>query len=309
MLLLVASAVLPPQAAASALAGLSVTLRFDGSLRGRSGGAGAVLLHEGMVVWQAARYLERPATSAHAEYEGLLLGLRGAHTLQVGRVLAEGDCRLVLRQMDGTASARKLSRLHGAAMALAAALPQPLTLAHIPRAENGHADCLSRLAVDTQARLLSTAVLGTEADGRRGAAVDLLSEAAERRGDCRPARGALCTNGLCPPPAAPCVHMPCAHMRPVLLVRRGDRPCMYCPCIYAIRPSHIYVYEYTASGLRLPAPLYDEMLARCDAAADWPSFLCVFRLAQVHGVGGAVAQPRVRAAIGLPPRALAWGCL
>ena len=144
--------VLPPQAAASGLG--SVTLRFDGSLRGRSGGAGAVLLHEGTVVWQAARYLERPATSAHAEYEGLLLGLRGARALRVRQVTAEGDCRLVLRQMDGTASARKLSRLHGEAMALAAELPQPLALAHIPRADNGHADCLSRLAVDTQARLL-----------------------------------------------------------------------------------------------------------------------------------------------------------
>ena len=173
-------AVLPPQAAASGLG--SVTLRFDGSLRGRSGGAGAVLLHEGTVVWQAARYLERPATSAHAEYEGLLLGLRGARALRVRQVTAEGDCRLVLRQMDGTASARKLSRLHGEAMALAAELPQPLALAHIPRADNGHADCLSRLAVDTQARLLCAAVLGAEADGSRGQAISILDEAAGRRG-------------------------------------------------------------------------------------------------------------------------------
>ena len=99
--------VLGPQAAASGLG--AVTLRFDGSLRGRSGGAGAVLLHEGAVVWQAARYLERPATSAHAEYEGLLLGLRGARALRARQVTAEGDCRLVLRQMEGTASARKVS--------------------------------------------------------------------------------------------------------------------------------------------------------------------------------------------------------
>ena len=99
--------VLPPQAAASGLG--SVTLRFDGSLRGRSGGAGAVLLHEGTVVWQAARYLERPATSAHAEYEGLLLGLRGARALRVRQVTAEGDCRLVLRQMEGKAAWSKCS--------------------------------------------------------------------------------------------------------------------------------------------------------------------------------------------------------
>ena len=60
---------------------LAITLRFDGSLRGRSGGAGAVLLHEGSIIWQGVRYLEKPATSAHAEYEGLLLGLRSARAL------------------------------------------------------------------------------------------------------------------------------------------------------------------------------------------------------------------------------------
>ena len=103
--------VLGPQAAASGLG--AVTLRFDGSLRGRSGGAGAVLLHEGAVVWQAARYLERPATSAHAEYEGLLLGLRGARALRARQVTAEGDCRLVLRQMEGGVPAAELCREHG----------------------------------------------------------------------------------------------------------------------------------------------------------------------------------------------------
>ena len=41
---------------------LAITLRFDGSLRGRSGGAGAVLLHEGSIIWQGVRYLEKPAT-------------------------------------------------------------------------------------------------------------------------------------------------------------------------------------------------------------------------------------------------------
>ena len=131
---------------------LAITLRFDGSLRGRSGGAGAVLLHEGSIIWQGVRYLEKPATSAHAEYEGLLLGLRSARALQAHSVAAEGDCRLVLRQMDGTASSRKLSRLHNAALALADTMP--LTLTHIPREENAHADSLSRIAVDTQQQLV-----------------------------------------------------------------------------------------------------------------------------------------------------------
>ena len=58
---------------------------FDGSLRGRAGGAGAIVVQHGAVVWQGARFLTRPASSAATEYEGLLLGLEGAASLR-GRV-------------------------------------------------------------------------------------------------------------------------------------------------------------------------------------------------------------------------------
>lgn len=155
-----------------------LTLRFDGCMRGRAGGAGAVLLHEGRVVWQGARYLHKPPTSAHTEYEALILGLGWARRLGVRRVSAEGDCRLVVRQMEGVASVRKLSRLHSAALALAETMP--LTMTHIPRSENAHADCLARAAVDAQEELIAAAVRAAARCGRRSYAVELLCDAARR---------------------------------------------------------------------------------------------------------------------------------
>ena len=160
------------------LAPAELTLRFDGCLRGRAGGAGAVLLHEGRVVWQGARYLHKPPTSAHTEYEALILGLVWARRLHASRVSAEGDCRLVVRQMEGVASVRKLSRLHSAALELAETVP--LTLTHIPRSENAHADCLARAAVDAQEGLTAAAVRAAARCGRRAYAVELLCDAARR---------------------------------------------------------------------------------------------------------------------------------
>ena len=85
--------------------------------------------------------------------------------------------------MQGTATPRKLSRLHAEAVALTGGVP--LTLTHISRAENAHADCLSRMAVDTQEELLAAAVLSSDLCGRRGPALELLFDAA-RRGLPRP---------------------------------------------------------------------------------------------------------------------------
>lgn len=155
-----------------------LTLRFDGCMRGRAGGAGAVLLHEGRVVWQGARYLHKPPTSAHTEYEALILGLSWARRLNASAVSAEGDCRLVVRQMEGVDRARKLSRLHRVALEVAEAVP--LTMTHIPRSENAHADCLARAAVDAQAGLTAAAVRAAARCGRRTYAFELLCDAARR---------------------------------------------------------------------------------------------------------------------------------
>ena len=151
---------------------------FDGSLRGRAGGAGAIVVQHGTVVWQGARFLTRPASSAATEYEGLLLGLEGAASLR-GRVdasaaVALGDCKIVIAQLSGDAKSRKLGKLHARAEAAAAALPWPLAVSHVPRDENAHADYLARAAVDGMEAVWSGALLARCRSGARATAVPSL---------------------------------------------------------------------------------------------------------------------------------------
>ena len=75
-------------------------LRFDGSFHGGSGGAGAVITsNSGTVQWHGASFLSGCATSAHAEFEGLILGLSAAeHLRPSASLLIEGDCRVVVGQ-------------------------------------------------------------------------------------------------------------------------------------------------------------------------------------------------------------------
>lgn len=142
----------------------TLTLRFDGSYQGTCGGAGAIIKAGDAVVWQGARYIARCASSAAAEYEGLLLGLDAVHmcTDPVAGLHVEGDCRVVLRQAAGLARARKLGKFHRRSVS---AIERLETLAHPPsfdlidRGLNRHADALSRAAVDASCELYGAAVL------------------------------------------------------------------------------------------------------------------------------------------------------
>lgn len=174
--------VLPPEQTM-----LQLTLRFDGSLRGVCGGAGAILVHDQQVVWQGARFLPRCATSVAAEYEGLLLGMTAARELGATGLHTEGDCKVVLRQLSGSARARKLHRLCTQAEAIASSFGAPATFAHIPREENDHADALSRAAVDAMVALHCAAVRASLRGGQPESALHLLAEA-RRQNVPRPPR-------------------------------------------------------------------------------------------------------------------------
>ena len=136
-------------------------LRFDGSFGGGCGGCGAVLLKGNAPVWQGARFLPDCPTSAHAEFEGLILGLEAASDRAPGELTVEGDCRVVLSQAAGEARSRKLSKLNARAQAGIRRLPLKMrpAFANIPREDNAHADALARAAVDASQALHGAAVL------------------------------------------------------------------------------------------------------------------------------------------------------
>lgn len=165
---------------------LALTLRFDGSFRGGSGGAGAVLLSSETassraVHWQGARFLSSCANSAAAEYEGLLLGLDAAVQAKPTSLRVEGDCRLVLTQAAGTARPRKLGKQHKLVLEKLAQLSPHLEarpkFASIPRDENSHADALSRAAVEAMENLHRGAILAAARSGQTRSALGTLERA------------------------------------------------------------------------------------------------------------------------------------
>ena len=140
-----------------------------------------MLMHEKEVCWQGARFLPRCPSSAAAEFEGLILGLEAANSMpSFEKLRIEGDCRVVLSQISGRARSRKLSKLHGRAREVLTTLSllQCPSFHSIPRDTNGHADSLSRAAIDAAQALHGAIVLSCEATGQHRMAIDHLERAA-----------------------------------------------------------------------------------------------------------------------------------
>ena len=196
-------------------------LRFDGSFHGGSGGAGAVITsNSGTVQWHGASFLSGCATSAHAEFEGLILGLSAAeHLRPSASLLIEGDCRVVvgqpvsiphlspppsltylsppllthysvdrhpppqLAQISGKARARKLSKSKARAEEVMSRLSakSQLTFGSIPREENEHADALSRAAIDAMQALYAASVLACTRASQVQSALSRIEQAARLR--------------------------------------------------------------------------------------------------------------------------------
>ena len=123
----------------------------DGASRGNPGpaGAGAVIEAEaGRVVCELGKFLGRQTNNV-AEYEGLLLGLRGAHELGAREVEVFADSELLIRQLQGRYKVKNeaLQRLYAEAMTLLRGFTRH-SLRHIPREQNGAADVMSNRAID-----------------------------------------------------------------------------------------------------------------------------------------------------------------
>ncbi len=129
----------------------SFYLYTDGGARGNPGpaGAGVVLLDDNKnVILEVDKYLGN-MTNNEAEYTALLLGLSYAKIKGVQKIQCLLDSELVVKQLNGEYKVRMahLFELYTKVKNLENDF-ESVTYAHIPRAENSHADKLVNKALD-----------------------------------------------------------------------------------------------------------------------------------------------------------------
>lgn len=140
-----------PPSRPSAAALPRIRVYSDGAARGNPGpaGAGAVLVDpSGKVIDRVGKYLG-VQTNNHAEYMGLLIGLRRALELGVQDLEVLADSELMIRQLGGTYKVKSpgLRPLFDEAQSLLRKFPR-VKLVHVPREMNAAADAMSNRAID-----------------------------------------------------------------------------------------------------------------------------------------------------------------
>jgi len=128
-------------------------LYVDGASRGNPGeaGAGFCLVDEGgNELLRGMRFLGHMTNNA-AEYNALILGLRGALGIGGTSIEIYTDSELVAKQMKGvyTVRNRELRRLHGKAIALLGKF-HSYDVISIRREDNKEADRLANRAIDAR---------------------------------------------------------------------------------------------------------------------------------------------------------------
>ncbi|XP_002994296.2 uncharacterized protein LOC9648412 isoform X1 [Selaginella moellendorffii] len=126
-------------------------LQYDGASKGNPGkaGAGALLRDPDGSVLQELRIGLGTATNNFAEYQGLILGLKGALAQNVTRIRVQGDSNLVCKQVAGIWKVNKdtLKPLHAEAQSLSKKFTE-FTIEHVVRELNSAADDLANKAID-----------------------------------------------------------------------------------------------------------------------------------------------------------------
>ncbi|KAG7353889.1 ribonuclease H [Nitzschia inconspicua] len=154
---------LPPDPPASHLVQIDPSqtykLQFDGGSRRKFGVAGAGMViydtlgdDDGSVeheIWSGWYFHDEIATNNIAEYLGLLYGLQCALSMDIRKLVVEGDSLLVVRQMnEGYLTKEKsLTILRDRARQVADAF-EDCEIRHIPRNLNRRADWLAKYAMD-----------------------------------------------------------------------------------------------------------------------------------------------------------------
>lgn len=138
---------------------INFKMMFDGCSKGNPGlsGAGAVIYHDGDIIWSNSFFVGKNATNNHAEYAGLILGLEQACQMNIKSLLVEGDSMLVINQMLGKykCNSQNLLELYNKAKELERKLDK-VYFKHVLRNENKLADRLSNEAVDNYLKIMHT---------------------------------------------------------------------------------------------------------------------------------------------------------
>lgn len=126
-------------------------LHADGASRGNPGhaGAGAVLLDQnGEEIAVFKRYLGK-TTNNVAEYEALLMGLKGAQDMGVATLTVKLDSELLVKQLTGAYRVKSphLKPLHKRALDLLKGFSR-VDIIHVRRDLNKLADKLANKAID-----------------------------------------------------------------------------------------------------------------------------------------------------------------
>jgi ribonuclease HI len=127
-------------------------LQFDGCSKSNPGlaGAGAVIYNvTNYEIWNGSEFVGTNVTNNHAEYMGLIIGLKQAKEMKIKQLIVEGDSMLVIKQMKGEykVKALHLIELYNEAKLLAKGF-DCIYYKHIYRNNNKRADELSNIAVD-----------------------------------------------------------------------------------------------------------------------------------------------------------------
>lgn len=129
----------------------TVKLFSDGACRGNPGigGGGAVITDEkDHVLWEGSLYLGH-CTNNIAEYQALILGLKGALTLGCQHLEIYLDSELLANQINGSYKVKNenLKNLMKEVRRLLASF-QSAKVTHVLRCHNARADKLANLAID-----------------------------------------------------------------------------------------------------------------------------------------------------------------
>ena len=126
------------------------TMNFDGASRGNPGlsGAGAVIYKNGEEIWHSCKFVGTK-TNNQSEYSALILGLKGALTLNITNLSVLGDSLLVINQVNGIYKVKSASifDLYEEVLVLKAQFAL-VKFNHVYREYNKRADELSNLALD-----------------------------------------------------------------------------------------------------------------------------------------------------------------